>query len=174
MQQPTGLAGLGIGSGSSRDLLRRTSSRSSMQRSESAPLLTPLWEPQQEPDYDHLQPTWTNTSLSLDHDREWLESQCPFDRERESYHNLNDLCALPTSWQRVLSTMAAESTRHAPVSQSEMLGAAQESLHDALPLSFEYGLVDHSYILKKELVAEANFKVPNQALGALPATFCLS
>jgi len=151
---------LGMGSmrRSNKGSIRRSSK--SMPRSESAPLLAPLWEPSDDVHELDAPPSLLGSSASADHSGPKLNGFA-------DSHGGDVSHSLPDAWQALLGAVSAisASSEHfderllANLTQSELVAAAHESLLDSVPLRLDFGVLDQFYVMKKELSACTDFKV---------------
>jgi|TARA_B100000524_G_C23483029_1_gene310480 hypothetical protein len=147
--------------------MHRVASQSSIRRTQSVPVLAPVWEP--DPDsidslWDDGQPPWTNTSCSVDGGR-------PFDPETLTPHLFahpsaphHELTGLSPEWRSLLRRLEVEACRAdgrgaeeggAARSSLELMAAAQSSMRrEPLSLRLQPGAVEHAYTFKRELAGE--------------------
>lgn len=144
---------MGMSSGRRSGKQSRRSSKS-MPRSESAPLLAPLWEPSDDV-HEADGPPMLSATASAEYSGAKLNGV-------PNGHSCDASHALPDSWQALLESVSAGSDRldeWAPLTQAELVAAAQDSLRDSVPLRLDFGVLDQFYVMKKELSACTDFKV---------------
>jgi len=138
--------------------LRRSktgTSRSTIKRSESAPTLAPVWEPDgDEHDDEQAQALYMH---SFTGDSTWSGSSLP---QRAAVPRDS---ALPATWLKLLASLSADDREHDRrelVREMELAEAVRDSLcAGGLPLHLQAGLVEQRYELKRQLTEGRNFKV---------------
>lgn len=147
----------------------RVPSRRDMRRSESAPTLAPVWEPNEgeEGGHESPMPQWLHAAASSDQ-LAALSGSCairPESGPHVLYSNGHATAApMPPPWRALLSSLERSGTLPiSPLAQQELVSAAQLSLQgqkELAPLHLRAGYLEDSYVLKKrDLVAGASFAV---------------
>ena len=139
--------------------MTRVPSRSSMRRSESAPMLAPLWEPpeaggEDAEEEDPNQPRFVNS---------YTQGATCKPRRRSDGCSLPvapDSSSLPQPWSALLAKLSAAASTLTPLSQTELMEATMESLREqGKPLRLQTGMLDHKYEMRRLLDEGPHYKV---------------
>ena len=166
----------------------RPSSRASLRRSESAPTLAPVWEPDPDgPALEDVEPAWLNSGQSHDPSADQTASirlasaSCSsFARLVEPSYSKGEL---PVRWQKLLAAVSGRDDARLPdvggvadaaVAAAELVNAAEESLRqDAVPLRLRAELLEQTYTVKKEIESGRNWRVMEGIQQATHKNFSL-
>lgn len=145
--------------------MRRVPSQSAIRRTQSVPMLAPVWEPEDSiHDLFDGQPPWANTACSMDGGR-------PFNPPDMMWGGATPELGISPGWRLLLEKLESEVCRSEGLSSSrengmparsslELMAAVQESMRrDPLQLKLQHGLVEQAYTFKREMVNGAHCKI---------------